>query len=111
MNDRTPEQINSSLDRTEQILSDLTLRLDRLEVNVESNTGHIRDLSASLDRTNATIDRLADQLTSTNAAIDRLSGVILRYIDQSSIESNYQRQRLTELTDRVSNLESGEPNA
>ncbi len=28
MNDRTPEQINNSLDRTEQILSDLTVRLD-----------------------------------------------------------------------------------
>jgi hypothetical protein len=28
MNDRTPEQINSTLDRTEQILSDLTVRLD-----------------------------------------------------------------------------------
>lgn len=28
MNDRTPEQINSSLDRTEQILSNLTVTLD-----------------------------------------------------------------------------------
>lgn len=32
MNDRTPAQINNSLDRTEQILSDLTVRLDRLTV-------------------------------------------------------------------------------
>ena len=84
----------------------MTIRLDRLEVNVESNTGHIRDLSESLDRTNATIDRLADQLTSTNAAIDRLSGIVIRYIDQSSIEANYQRQRINDLTTRVSNLES-----
>lgn len=32
MSDRTPEQLNSSLDRTEQILSDLTVKLDSVIV-------------------------------------------------------------------------------
>jgi hypothetical protein len=59
MNDRTPEQINSTLDRTEQILSDLTVRLDRLTVLSEQIgertnarlTQHDRELDDQDERT------------------------------------------------------------
>jgi ABC-type transporter Mla subunit MlaD len=101
MNDRTPEQVNSSLDRTEQILSDLTIRLDRLESLTEALLPRVQDLFDASDRTNAAIDRIADQMTRTNESVDRLSGVFQRYMEQSIVEARYQRDRITELTTRV----------
>lgn len=105
MNDRTPEQINNSLDRTEQILSDLTIRLDRLETVVEGLLPRVQDLFDASDRTNAAIDRVEDQLARTNESVDRLSGVFQRYMEQSIVEGSYQRNQMTELTNRVTNLE------
>ena len=106
MNDRTPEQVNNALDRTEQIISDLTIRLDRLEATTGSLAARVQDLFDASDRTNAAIQRGEDQLASTNAAIDRLSGVVERYINQFSIEGDYQRQRVTDLAARVTALEN-----
>ncbi len=108
MNDRTPEQINNSLDRTEQILSDLTIRLDRLEVNVEALIPRIQDLFDASDRTNAAIERVAEQQVRTDASIDRLSTVFQRYMEQSIVEGGYQRTQMTELTNRVTTLEQSQ---
>ncbi len=105
MNDRTPEQVNNSLDRTEQILSDLTIRLDRLEVNVEALIPRVQDLFDASDRTNAALERVAEQQVRTDASIDRLSTVFQRYMEQSIVEGGYQRNQITELNTRVTALE------
>jgi ABC-type transporter Mla subunit MlaD len=110
MSDRTPEQVNNALDRTEQIISDLTVRLDRLEVATATLVPRVQDLFDASDRTNTAIERVAEQQIRTDEAIDRLSGVLERFITQSSIEGNYQRQRVTDLATRVSTLESVEIN-
>ena len=44
MNNRTPEQINSSLDRTEQILSDLTVRLDTVILAINETSQAIANI-------------------------------------------------------------------
>lgn len=102
---RNPDQVNTALDRAENILSDLTVRLDRLEVSlerleasVERNSEQIQALSNQQERTN-------DSLTSTNAALDRLAGVFARYMDQSIVERNYHFTVHQALNDRLSRLE------
>jgi methyl-accepting chemotaxis protein len=102
---RNPDQINTALDRTEHILADLTVRLDRLEVSVER-------LEASVERNSEQIQALSNQqeltndaITRTNAAVDRLAGVFARYMDQATIERDYQRTVNQGMSDRLSRLE------
>jgi chromosome segregation ATPase len=102
---RTPEQINSQLDRTEAILADLTIRLDRLEGSVEANTHAIAALTDRMDRVNVSIETLTDSVTRTDAAVDRLAGVFARYLDQATIERDYQRTVNREVRDRLDRLE------
>lgn len=109
---RNPDQVNTALDRTEQILADLTIRLDRLEVNVdrleskvEANTEAIGTLTTRLD---TFIDRTEDALSRTNAAVDRLAGVFARYMDQATVERDYQRTVNQEMRDRLGRLEGSE---
>jgi chromosome segregation ATPase len=113
---RTPEQMNSQLDRTEAILADLTIRLDRLEGAVaglegavEANTIAIAALTDRVDRVSVTVENLADGLAVTNASVDRLAGVFARYMDQATIERDYQRTVNREVRDRLDRLESESP--
>lgn len=85
---RNPDQINTALDRTEQILADLTVRLDRLEINVEANTTAILALTHRLD---TFVDQTNDSIARTNAAVDRLAGVFASYMEQATVERSYQR--------------------
>jgi ABC-type transporter Mla subunit MlaD len=85
---RNPGQINTTLDRTEQILADLTVRLDRLEINVEANTTAILALTHRLD---TFVDQTNDSIARTNAAVDRLAGVFASYMEQATVERSYQR--------------------
>jgi ABC-type transporter Mla subunit MlaD len=103
---RTPDQVNTALDRTEQILADLTVRLDRLEVSVES-------LATSVERNSEQIQALSNQqeltndaITRTNAAVDRLAGVFASYMDQATVERNYQRTVNQGLSDAIARLEN-----
>jgi ABC-type transporter Mla subunit MlaD len=107
MNDRTPEQINNALDRTEQIISDLTIRLDRLEVATATLVPRVQDLFDASDRTNAAIERVADQQVRTDEALSRLSGILERFITQSAVEKTYQSGRITDLSARVTAIEEG----
>ncbi len=109
---RTPEQMNTALDRTESILADLTIRLDRLEVSlerleakVESNTEAIGVLTVRLDQF---ADETHDSIARTNAAVDRLTGVFTRYMEQTLVERDYQRTVNLDVRDRLGRLESGE---
>jgi ABC-type transporter Mla subunit MlaD len=106
---RTPEQINSQLDRTEAILADLTVRLDRLEGAVEANTIAIAALTDRVDRVSVTVENLADGLAVTNASVDRLASVFARYMDQATIERDYQRTVNREVRDRLDRFESESP--
>jgi chromosome segregation ATPase len=113
---RTPEQMNSQLDRTEAILVDLTVRLDRLEGAVEANTSAISaltnrvdQLTDRVDRIGASVETLTDSITLTNASVDRLAGVFARYMDQATIERDYQRTVNREVRDRLDRLESESP--
>jgi chromosome segregation ATPase len=109
---RTPDQINSQLDRTEAILADLTIRLDRLEGAVEGNTRAIAaltdrfdQLTDRVDRIGVSVENLTDSVTRTDAAVDRLAGVFARYLDQATIERDYQRTVNREVRDRLDRLE------
>jgi hypothetical protein len=103
---RTPDPINSQLDRTEAILADLTIRLDRLEGAVEGNTSAIAALTDLMDRMSLSVETLTDHVTRTDAAVDRLAGVFARYLDQATIERDYQRTVNREVRDRLEQLES-----
>ena len=81
---RNSEPVNTTLDRTEHILADLTIRLDRLEINVESNPTVIAALTHRLDT-------FIDQ---TNTTVDRLAEVFASYMDQATVERNDQRRLL-----------------
>jgi chromosome segregation ATPase len=73
MTDRTPEQANSALDRTETILADLTIRLDRLEITVETFARTVTEIVESSNRRLLSLETSREEHEET---VDRLDAIV-----------------------------------
>jgi chromosome segregation ATPase len=72
MTDRTPEQANSALDRAENILADLTLRLDRLERTVEIFAQTVAESVATTNRRLLSLETSREEHEETIKRLDTL---------------------------------------
>ncbi len=95
MNDRTPEQINNSLDRTEQILSDLTIKLDTIVLAL----ANIPELEERSRRRHQQHDLESDD---HDERIERLEKILL----DSETRHQTQEAQLAELKESRADIKS-----
>lgn len=69
MNDRTPEQINNALDRSEQILAEQAQRLDNVTIALDRLTGLVEQIG---ERTNARLTQHDRELDDQDERTERL---------------------------------------
>jgi hypothetical protein len=69
MNDRTPEQVNNALDRSEQILAEQAQRMDNVTLALDRLTGLVEQIG---ERTNARLTQHDRELDDQDERTERL---------------------------------------
>jgi hypothetical protein len=109
MSDRTPEQVNSALDRSEQILAEQAQRMDNVTLALDRLTGLVEQIG---ERTNARLTQHDRELDEQDVRTERLEQNHLEHADRMAKLEDIQAdvKVMLEILLRRSIGETGETN-